>query len=315
VLALAGACTTRNKQKSPSHRFLIGLSMHFTFDDYARSFMQGFESVLKPTDVLYEISNADVDGDRQADQIRMFTAKRVDALVVVPIDDVKIVDSIDEATAIGIPVITVTHVPRAKVRATIPGDDRRNGIAAAELMVQHLGGRGEVLVMGKYGLAYRIDERLAGFDQVMARAGIKVVEYHHVPGRAAIIDDTVHILSQRPSVKGVFGVAGFHAESVATALRQMGRKDVVVTAVDAHQEVLRLIREGYITGAAAQYPWMHGEYAAKICLDVIHGRAPRAIPETRTIVVTADNVDLGPMLLGSQYAQWALTPVDAKPPP
>lgn len=220
LAGLAGGCKGKDKPKAPAHRFMVGLTMHFTFDDYAKSFMQAFESVLKPTDVLYEITDADVDGAREAEQIRMFAAKRVDALVVVPIDDEKIVDALNEAAGLGIPTITVTQVPRARVTVTIPGDDRRNGIAAAELMVQRLNGQGDVLVLGKYGLAHRIDERLAGFDQVMARAGMKVIEYHHVPGRAAIIDDTIRILNERPSVKGIFGIAGFHAESVATALHR-----------------------------------------------------------------------------------------------
>lgn len=315
LVGLAGGCRGKDKPKAPAHRFMVGLAMHYTFDDYAKSFMEAFESVLKPTDVLYEIADADVDGAREAEQIRMFAAKRVDALVVVPIDDRKITDALNEAAGAGIPTITVTQVPGARVTVTIPGDDRQNGIAAGELMAQRLHGQGDVIVLGKYGLAHRIDERLAGFDQVMARSGIKVVEYLHVPGRAAIIDHTIRVLNERPSVKGIFGMAGFHAESVATALRQMGRKDVVVTAVDAHREVLQFIRDGYVTGAAAQYPWMHGEYAAKIALDIIHGRTPRPIPATRTTVITAQNVDLGPLLLGPAYARWALTQADARPQP
>jgi ABC-type sugar transport system substrate-binding protein len=315
LVGFVGACKGKDKAQVPTHRFMVGLAMHYTFDDYAKSFMEAFESVLKPTDVLYEIADADVDGAREAEQIRMFTAKRVDALVVVPIDDRKIVDALNEAAGLGIPTITVTHVPQARVTVTIPGDDRRNGIAAGELMVQRLNGQGDVMVVGKYGLTHRIDERLAGFDQVMARSGIKVVEYLHVPGRAAVIDHTMRVLGERPSVKGIFAMAGFHTESVATALRQMGRKDIVVTSVDAHREVLQFIRDGYVTGAAAQYPWMHGEYAAKIALDVIHGRSPRPIPPTRTMMITAQNVDLGPQLLSHEYARWALAPADARPQP
>jgi ABC-type sugar transport system substrate-binding protein len=85
--------------------------------------------------------------------------------------------------------------------------------------------------------------------------------------------------------------------------------------VDAHHEVLQFIREGYITGAAAQFPWMHGEYAAKIALDVLHGRAPRPVPPTRTMMITAENVSLGPKLLGPQYPAWALGLAEAGPQP
>jgi ABC-type sugar transport system substrate-binding protein len=281
--------------------------MHLTFDDYAKSLLQAFESVLQPTDVLYEVADANADGERQAEQIRVFTAKRVDALVVVPIDDAKIVDAVNQASAAGIPVISVTAIPNAQVRVTIAGNDRRNGAAAAELLVRQLKGRGDVLVFGKSGHTHRIDERLAGFDQVMTQSGLKVIEYYHSLSRPAVIDRTVRVLSEYPTVKGIFAVAGFHAQSIATALRKMGRRDIVVTAVDANKEVLQLIREGYVTGVAAQYPWMHGEYAAKICLDFIHKKPARSIPDMLTVVITEKNVDLGLTLLGPQYARVAPT--------
>jgi ribose transport system substrate-binding protein len=293
---------------------LVGLAMHLTFDDYAKSLMQAFESVLQPTEVLYDIADANVDGARQAGQIRAFVAKRVDALVVVPIDDRSIVDAVNEAADAGIPVISVTDIPKARLAATIPGNDRGNGAAAAELLRQKLNGRGEILVFGAYGHAHRIDERLAGFDEVVARSGLKVIDYTDTLSRAFMIDETMRILTARPTVKGIFGVAGFHAQSVATALRRMGRKDVVLTAVDAGQDVLELIREGYVTGVAAQYPWMHGEYAAKIALDLIHGLPPRAVPATRTLVVTNDNLEVGPMLLGARYSQVAFAQVDTGAP-
>jgi ribose transport system substrate-binding protein len=308
LLCLVAACSHETGSREPHRRHLVGLAMHFTFDDYAKTFMGAFSSVLEPTDVLYEIADASADGDHQADQIRAFSAKRVDALVVVPISDSHIVGAVNEAAALGIPVITVTDIPGARVVATIPGNDRPNGAAAAELLVEQLGGNGEVVVFGARGHAHRIDERLAGFDEVTSQTDLDVVETCDSVSPPFIIDETLRILSDRPTVRGVFGVAGVHAESVATALRMMGRHDVVLTAVDANKEVLRLIEEGYVTGVAAQYPWMHGEYAAKISLDVVHGKPPRPIPEMPTIVITARNVDLGAKLLGPHYAEATLMP-------
>jgi ribose transport system substrate-binding protein len=314
LVALLAGCSRKTRNQVTPRRYLVGLAMHLTFDDYAKSLMQAFESVLQPTEVLYDIADANVDGARQAGQIRAFVAKRVDALVVVPIDDRSIVDAVNEAADAGIPVISVTDIPKARLAATIPGNDRGNGAAAAELLRQKLNGRGEILVFGAYGHAHRIDERLAGFDEVVARSGLKVIDYTDTLSRAFMIDETMRILTARPTVKGIFGVAGFHAQSVATALRRMGRKDVVLTAVDAGQDVLELIREGYVTGVAAQYPWMHGEYAAKIALDLIHGLPPRAVPATRTLVVTNDNLEVGPMLLGARYSQVAFAQVDTGAP-
>lgn len=74
LVGFVGACKGKDKAEVPSHRFMVGLAMHYTFDDYARSFMEAFESVLKPTDVLYEIADADVAGARQAEQIRILCA-------------------------------------------------------------------------------------------------------------------------------------------------------------------------------------------------------------------------------------------------
>lgn len=310
VAALLGGCSRRSQNPEKPRRYLVGLAMHFTFDEYAKSLVQAFESVLRPTDVLYDIADANANGSRQAAQIRAFIAKRVDVLVVVPIADRPIVDAVNEAADAKIPVISITHIPKARLAATIPGNDRKNGVAAANLLRQKLHGRGEILVFGGYGHAHRIDERLAGFEEVVASSGLQVVEKADSLSPPFIIDETIRILTARPTVKGIFGVAGIHAQSAATALKRMGRKDVVLTAVDASKEILQLIREGYVTGVAAQYPWMHGEYAAKIALDLIAGSRPRAVPPTRTLVVTRDNLDVGPMLLGARYGQVGLAPID-----
>ncbi len=301
---LPAACGRETHDEAPAPRqALVGLAIHFTFDDYAKSFVRAFRSVMDHSDALYEIADAEGDGDRQADQIRAFAAKRVDALVVVPINDAQIVDAVNEAAALGIPVISVTEIPNARVAASIPGNDRPNGAAAAELLVEKLHGQGEVVVYGATGHAHRIDERLAGFEEVISQSNLEVVEICDSISRAFLIDETIRILSERPAVRGVFGVAGIHAESVATALRMMERKDVVVTGVDANTEILDLIGDGHVTGAAAQYPWMHGEYAAKLGLDLIRQNPPRAIPKLPTVVITARNLDLGPKLLDWRYAE------------
>ena len=53
---------------------------------------------------------------------------------------------------------------------------------------------------------------------------------------------------------------------------------------------MNLINEGYITGAAAQFPSDHGKLAAEAAIKILNGESASTDVEVPYTVVTADNV-------------------------
>jgi ABC-type sugar transport system substrate-binding protein len=138
---------------------------------------------------------------------------------------------------------------------------------------------------------WRIDQREKGFLDAIEGTELEVVVRQSGLDQAKIQDTVAGILVAHPDLDGIWCTFSNQVVGAADALRMAGRKDVVLTGIDADKAIIERIRSGWITGTAAQFPEQQGRLAAEAVLTHFAGRPVAASYEVPTGLVTPANVD------------------------
>lgn len=271
----------------------VGLSMHFMRDDYAARLAETVQEVIgghPGSEVV--LADANADPAKQLADMENLVVRAMDAIIVVPIDEKAILPAIRKANAARIPVVAITHIPNAEVLSTIGANgDYANGRASGELLAAEMGGAGKVAVVGIPYSLWRIDERERGFTDALAGTGIEVVIRQAALDQARVQDIVAGMLVANPDLGGIWCTFSNQVVGAADALRAAGRRDVVLTGIDADRAILERIRRGWVTGTAAQFPAEHGRLAAEAVLHHVRGEPVAETYEVPVSVVTPANVD------------------------
>lgn len=273
--------------------FTLGVSMHFMRDDYAVAVVDTIESVVvRRGGAGLIVTDANASASKQLADVENLVVQKVDAIIVVPIDEKAILPGIRKANERGIPVIAITHIPGAEVLSTVAAaGDYANGHASGELLREKLEGKGKIAVIGLPYNLWRIDERVRGFEDAIAGSALEVVARQASDDQARVQDLVSGILIAHPDLAGIWCTFSNQVVGAADALRMAQRKGVVLTGIDADHAIIERIKRGWVTGTAAQFPAEHGRLAAEAAFDHLEGKPVQPTYEVPVGLVTADNAD------------------------
>ena len=271
------------------HAQKIGLSMHFMRDDYAIAFRNAFQKVCEEQNIPVVITDGAAKASKQLADLESLLAQRVDVLVVIPWDEKAVLRPIARANRTGTPVVAVTHIPGAKVSATVDGGDRANGRAAGRLLLEKLAGRGKIALLDIPVSMWRIQERVEGLKEALKETDIKIVVHQKVDTDEKAMRDVADILAAHPDLGGIFATFSNQILGAAAALRNAGRKDVVLTGIDADRAIIKMIRAGWVTGTAAQFPRDQGTKAAQAAVALLRGEPVKELYSVPTQIVNYEN--------------------------
>jgi ribose transport system substrate-binding protein len=221
--------------------------------------------------------------------------KKVSALVVAPAGAAEVIPVLDKAKAAGIPVLLVdTDAPWPEKLSYIGTDNRLGGKLAGEYIVRALGGRGKVAVIrGILGVAAH-EDRVAGFQEALARApGIHVVTVQPANSERALAMTVMeNILTSHPDLRAVFATNDQMALGAmeAIAARNLTGK-IILVGFDATQEAVRAVKAGQMHAVIAQHPFEMGRRAVEAALKVLRGEPIEKRIDTGTTLVTRENAD------------------------
>jgi ribose transport system substrate-binding protein len=271
----------------------VGVSMHFMRDDYAVRVVESIREVAaKHPGARVIVADANANAAKQLADLENLVAQAVDAIIVVPIDEKAVQPGIRKANDREIPVIAITHIPDAEVLTTIAAEgDYANGYASGELLRERLGGRGKVAIVTLPYRLWRIDERVRGFEDATAGSDIVIAARQASEDQARVQDLVAGLLVAHPDLAGIWCTFSNQIIGAADALRSAGRTGVVLTGIDADQAIIARIRQGWVTGVAAQFPAEHGRLAAEAAFAHLAGEEVKDTREVPVRLVTAENAD------------------------
>ncbi len=276
-----------------AEKYVIGLSMHFMRDDYAVKLVDTVKAVVaQHPESSVVVTDANATPQKQLADIENLVVQGVDAIIVIPIDEKAILPAISMANERNIPIVAITTIPNAKVLTTIAASgDYANGKASGELLVRATGGKGKLAMIGIPYSLWRIDERERGFMDAIENTDLEIVVKQSGLDQAKVQDTVAGILVAHPDLDGIWCTFSNQLVGAADALRSANRKDIALTGIDADKAIIERIRNGWITGTAAQFPEQQGRMAAQAVFDHLAGKSVPVAYEVPVGLVTLDNVD------------------------
>ncbi|PKP61638.1 sugar transporter [Candidatus Atribacteria bacterium HGW-Atribacteria-1] len=279
ILALVSIFFAFAEGQEASKEIVIGFANFFAgVNAYTALYTPTFDNLVKETEGVSAI-NLDARGDPaiQMDQVNDLIAKKVDVILLWPVDGVAIIPSIKKAYEAGIPVL-VTNSPVDKsaydfiVGFTGP-DNITEGYLAGELMVEGLGGKGKVVELtGTPGYVTSI-ERHDGFVKAISKYP-DIILLDSQPcnwDREKANKVMENFLVRYPDIDGVYCCDSGSAMGALAAIKEAGREGIIMTDATLFQDGYDAIQKKEIYGSVYQSPVVDATLAFETAVKVARG--------------------------------------------
>lgn len=248
---------------------------------------------------VVSVGPASADAVEQTRVLDDLIARRVDGIAVSCNDPTACIDPINRAVAAGIPVMTWdSDAPDSQRFTFLSIDNYTAGRKAAELLLQAMGERGKVAIITGVPGMLNLDERVAGFRDVMAgHPGIEIVaEIATNEDISRGVQGVEDVMQAHPDLRGWFfaGMWPLIADRGAMPLWEQATREgrLQTVSFDTLPFQLELLREGYLTALIGQKYWGWGYDSIQIVYDrIVAGKAFPPFIDAGMDVVTANNVD------------------------
>jgi ribose transport system substrate-binding protein len=260
----------------------VGLLMISAAAPYLAGYRKAFDQEAARLNLQVVALDANNDPARQASQADDLIARRVDVLCFWPVDAKAIVPSVRKAFHAGIPLVCTNSWTEESVldcfQSFIGASMVEEGIIAAELMAEAVGGKGTVVIIeGNPGQDATYWRSTAFADELQRIApGIRIVGRQTARwDRARAIGVAENFLTTYPDLSGIMAQNDDMAIGAVQAVQAAGKmQQVKVVSINASREGLDAVRAGEIYGTCTQSPTFEGIYTARVARDVANGWPP-----------------------------------------
>lgn len=274
----------------------IGVTMQGNqsgFIQYITAGIQEWQANNAP-DVKLEVVFADDDANKQLSQVETFISKKVNAIIINPVDKVQSAAAVDAAHEKGIPVITVNTTSGSEhVTAHVGSDDVESGRLQMQRLIDVCGEKAKVVYIDAVlGHSAQVG-RSQGYGEILAKN----------PGVTLVAHDTGNWSgeeSMRLVENWIQGGKEFDAIAcmadcqligVITAVENAGLlKKVKLSGMDCDPVIMEAIKNGTVDSSIWQDGVGQGENAIRIAIDAAQGK-PVEDFYLPFEVCTGDNID------------------------
>ena len=279
VCALGLSCAKRDEQ---AHTKTIGVALLTRGHIFYKDLEEGLREEAARQHYELVVTSAEFDLGKQIGQIEDFIARRVDAVIVCPVDSKGIGPGIRKANEANIPVFTADIASQeGSVVSHIASDNVAGGRLAGEYIAKVLNGKGRIAIINN-PVATSVLDRVQGFREVVGRfPGIAVVA--DVNGQAVrdkSLEATADVLQANPQLDGIFGINDASALGALDAVQQFKRTNIVIVGYDATPPAADAITRGTSLKAdVIQYPKKIGTMTIEMIRDHFAGKqVPSVVP-------------------------------------
>jgi ribose transport system substrate-binding protein len=248
-------------------------------------------------EIIWQGPAREDDRDDQIKVVEQFITKRVDGIVIAPLDDTALVRPLKEASEAGIPVVVIDSSVNWDGSITFAATDNfEGGVRAAREMGRQLGGKGRVVVMRYVEGSASTTKREQGFLDTI-RSDFPDVEMlsDNSYGGATLegcVSTAENLLDRFPEIDGVFAPCEPVTVAFMRTLDQAGRKaSTVIVGFDASESLVNGLRNGKVDALVVQSPFAMGEQGVALLVDSIEGREVAKRIDTGCVVVTRENME------------------------
>lgn len=230
---------------------------------------------------------------KQVSQYDDCLASGADAIVVAAISEAGMSAKITQGMEKGIPNIAVScpinHTP---ITAKVIPDHYQKGFETGEFAKKALEGKkaSAVAFPGPQGSGWA-ETYMSGFRDSLKTGDIKLLSEQFgeasVPAQLKLVEDA---LQTYPDVNVIWGGAPT-AEAAPSAVADAGRDDVTIVGSYENVQMLKLVKEGKVTGFATEYPVVMGRIAVDLAVRALEKQSFEKSLLIAPGIVTKDNID------------------------
>lgn len=237
------------------------------------------------------------DREQQVQVVENFIGRRVDGIVLAPLDANALVAPVEAAERAGIPVVIIDSDLNSQKRVSyVATDNYRGGQLAGEHLATLLDGQGKVLLLRYQAGSASTEAREAGFvDALKAYPDIELIssEQHAGPTRETAYQASQNLLNRYGrDLDGVFTPNESSTVGMLLALRDIGRAggDVRFIGFDAGSQSIEALEAGDIQGLVVQNPMRMGYEGVMTMVRHLQETPVESQMDTGVMLVTPDNI-------------------------
>ncbi len=253
ILAMFSGCGSRadtRQDLKEEEKELIQIGMifdNFVMERWERD-RDVFVSTAKELGAEVNVQNANSSVEEQVNLMDYFIKKKVDAIVIVPIDSAPLVSSVKKAQDAGIKVICYDRIiVGAEPDLYISFDNKMVGSIMGNLLSARLGVGDKVLMISGPITDHNVEEVNEGFMEVMREKNIEILDTYYAEEwkpeyASAYVRQHSDLISQ---IKGIMcGNDSLAGQAVVALAEQRLAGDIYVTGQDADLSACQRIVEG-----------------------------------------------------------------------
>jgi len=238
------------------------------------------------------------DREQQIQVVENFISRRVNGIVLAPLDSKALVAPVASAARARVPVVVMdSGLKSDKFISFVATDNYKGGVLAGEEMARLLGGKGNVILLRYQVGSASTEEREAGFlDALQKFPGIKVIssDQHGGATRELCYQAAENVLNRYgKEANGIFGPCEPVANGIIMALRASGRAGGVVKVVgfDAATQIIEAMTKGDVQAIIVQNPVRMGYLGVMTLVEHLQGKPVEKRIDTGVYVVTPANME------------------------
>jgi ribose transport system substrate-binding protein len=273
---------------------VVGVTV-YDMSSFITQGQEGMEAYAEANGIDLQWNSAGGDVSTQANQVDQYIDAGVDAIIIVPVQADSLGPQMERAQEEGIPVFAVntTLADSSLITSSVLPDDVAAGAQEMQMMVDELGGEGNIVILqGPLGSSPELD-RSAGNQQVLdENPGITVLARDTANWSR---DEAVNLMANWISSFGddIDGVVAQNDDmglGAVQALREAGL-DVPVVGIDGIEDGLRAVESGDFIGSSLQHGRVELAAGLAVALKAINGEEVESVYTYVMPPITPDNVD------------------------
>jgi ribose transport system substrate-binding protein len=278
VLAVGGC----GKKSETNAVKTIGVSLLTRAHVFYKDLEEGLKAEAAKNGYELIVTAGEFDLGKQSSQVEDFITRKVDAIVLCPVDSRGIGPAIMKANEAHIPVFTADIASQeGNVVCHIASDNVAGGRLAGEYLAKLMNGKGNVAIIGQPTVTSVLD-RVQGFKEAVGKfPGIKIVADVNGEGvRDKAMQAAADVLQAHPDLDGIFGINDDSALGSLDAVTQFNRQNISIIGYDAIPPAADAILRGTALKAdVVQYPKKIGEMTVAKIKEYFSGATlPKIVP-------------------------------------
>ena len=262
---LIGCVKDVRRDRFKGQNIRIVLCMHDLKNDWSNSLVDGIRKTFGFFGLKLDlITDGELSIEKQIQDLSFVIARKPDVILILPLDSEKLVPELRRAIAENIKLVFIDSIPN---EFTAPsdfcgwavGNGYVMGRAGAEILVEHLGGKGKVAMLNWNNKMFTVDQRTLGArKRFKESSGIVIVdeigfkEFYEIQGAVK------SLFKRHPDIQGIWTVWDYPAFEVIKALNEINSSAVVVTADMSLEAAKAMLNRKVLIGTAVDHPFNEG---------------------------------------------------------